>query len=78
MTEDEDKERLMQDLATMRAGISPDALQVLEDRYGYHASLFSDDAMYSTASNEVYLRQALIKEGQRQVIQFIRFALKQQ
>lgn len=75
MQNDELDERLRQDLAVLNAGVSEDALRVLEDRYGFNSTIFSDDAVSSDLPNDVYLRQALIREGQRQVLLFIRFAL---
>ena len=66
---------LQHDLAVMCAGISEDALRVLENRYAFNSTIFDHDAMSSELPNEVYMRQAFIKEGQRQVIGFIRYAL---
>lgn len=68
---------LERDVKTLRMGITDEALEVLERRYGYNLPIFSPDAMYSDAGNDKFLRQALIKEGQRQVISFIRLATKQ-
>lgn len=66
---------LQHDLAVLCQGISDDALKVLESRYAYNSTIFDHDAMSSELPNEVYTRQAFIKEGQRQVIGFIRYAL---
>lgn len=66
---------LQHDLAVMCQGISEDALRVLETRYAFNSTIFDHDAMSTELPNEVYLRQAFIKEGQRQVIGFIRYAL---
>jgi hypothetical protein len=63
------------DLATVREGVSEAALAVLERRFGFHSSLFTVDATYSDLPNEVFQRQAFIREGQRNVICFIRTSL---
>lgn len=68
---------LERDLKTLRMGITAEALEVLERRYGFNLPIFSNDAMYSAESNDKFLRQALIKEGQRQIISFIRLATNQ-
>lgn len=66
---------LQHDLDVLCGGISEDALRVLETRYAYQSTIFDQDAMSSELPNEVFMRQAFIKEGQRQVIGFIRYAL---
>lgn len=73
--QEQDKE-LERDIRELQRGITQEALDVLERRYGYNLPIFSNDAMYSDAGNDKFLRQALIKEGQRQVISFIRLATK--
>ena len=72
---DEVDPRWKHDLAVLCQGISEDALRVLETRYAFNSTIFDHDAMSTELSNEVYMRQAFIKEGQRQVIGFIRYAL---
>lgn len=72
-TETEEERQLAADKLTIRRGVTKEALEVLERRYGYNLPIFGADAMYSADSNDKFLRQALIKEGQRQVISFLRF-----
>jgi hypothetical protein len=66
---------LQQDLAVLSQGISEDALRILEARYAYNSTIYDHDAMTSELSNDILMRQAFIKEGQRQVLGFIRYAL---
>jgi hypothetical protein len=63
--------QLRADLAVLRHGISAEALAVLKRRYGFEVPLFGNDVVTSSDSNDRFLRTALIKEGQRQVISFI-------
>lgn len=63
---------LEKDRETIRQGISSEALEVLKRRYGYDLPIFtSNDVMCNPCSNDVFLRQALIKDGQRQLLTFI-------
>lgn len=73
----EQEKQLEADMRVLKRGITPEALEVLERRYGYNLPIFGNDAMYSAEPNDKFLRQALIKEGQRQVISFIRFSTAQ-
>ncbi len=65
--------QLERDKRVLREGVTREALEVLRRRYGYDLPLFGADCMNSDASNDKFFRQALVKEGQRQVISFILF-----
>lgn len=65
--------QLERDKRVLRDGISREALEVLKRRYGYDLPLFGADCMNSDAGNDKFFRQALVKEGQRQVLSFIIF-----
>ena len=60
------------DMATVREGVSEAAREVLERRFGFFSSLFTEDATYSDLPNDVFMRQAFVREGQRNVLCFIR------
>ena len=66
--------QLKKDMQILRRGITPDALAVLERRYGFAMPLFGNDVFTSPESNDRFMRTALIKEGQRQIISFIRLS----
>jgi hypothetical protein len=65
--------QLERDKRVLREGVTREALEVLRRRYGYDLPLFGADCMNSDANNDKFFRQALVKEGQRQVISFILF-----
>lgn len=65
--------QLERDKRVLREGVTREALEVLRRRYGYDLPLFGADCMTSDSSNDKFFRQALVKEGQRQVISFILF-----
>lgn len=75
--ETDEGRKLQSDMRVLQRGITTEALEVLERRYGFNLPLFTNDVLYSADSNDKYLRQALIKEGQRQIISFIRLSLTQ-
>lgn len=63
---------LARDRETIRHGITPAALEVLKKRYGFYLPIFrSNDVLTAPVPNDVFLRQALIRDGQRQIISFI-------
>ena len=65
--------QLERDKRIIREGVSREALEVLKRRYGFDLPLFGSDCMNSDAGNDKFFRQAMIKEGQRQVLSFLIF-----
>lgn len=68
----ETQEDIDRDNAIIRDGITDEALAALERRIGFNLPVFQRMDNMGVLSDKMFMNRALIKDGQREVIYYIR------